>query len=248
MVAHEVSAWEERRKHEAAAPDPTGAFSLIWTHNYLVAVALLSLLLNWVNTNGENILYGFVQESITKQTVAQGIVDPEALKQFVKNGTTLFFANFYFWVNLCALLIQLFLVPRMLQYGGVVTILLFAPLMALFSYSFMMVFTALFIIKIIKIAENSSDYSLSNTARQVIWLPTSPSMTYKAKAATDTFFVRAGDGLAALTVFCGVQMLNLPLSGFILFNAGLAACWGAVAWWVARENKRLLTVSLREKG
>ena len=42
-------------------------------------------------------------------------------------------------------------------------------------------------------AENSTDYSLMNTTKQMLWLPTSRDEKYKAKQAIDTFFVRAGD-------------------------------------------------------
>jgi ATP/ADP translocase len=45
----------------------------------------------------------------------------------------------------------------------------------------------------VKIAENSTDYSVMNTAKQMIWLPTTREEKYKAKQAIDTFFVRTGD-------------------------------------------------------
>jgi ATP/ADP translocase len=37
-------------------------------------------------------------------------------------------------------------------------------------------------IRFAKIAENASDYSIMNTARQMLWLPTSREEKYKAKA------------------------------------------------------------------
>ncbi len=61
----------------------------------------------------------------------------------------------------------------------------------------------------LKIAENSTDYSVNNTAKQMIWLPTSREEKYKAKQAIDTFFVRSGDMLAAGVVFLGTHGLAL---------------------------------------
>ena len=55
----------------------------------------------------------------------------------------------------------------------------------------------------VKIAENSTDYSVMNTGKQMVWLPTSPEEKYKAKQAVDTFFVRIGDMLAGGVVFVG---------------------------------------------
>ncbi len=62
------------------------------------------------------------------------------------------------------------------------------------------------VVRVMKIAENATNYSIDNTARQVLWLPTTTEMKYKAKPAIDSLFVRLGDGLAALTVLVGVQL------------------------------------------
>ena len=48
----------------------------------------------------------------------------------------------------------------------------------------------------LKIADNSLDYSLGNTTKQALWLPTSREAKYKAKQAVDSFCVRAGDVLS----------------------------------------------------
>ncbi len=55
----------------------------------------------------------------------------------------------------------------------------------------------------IKTAENATDYSIMNTARQLLWLPTTREEKYKAKQAIDTFFVRGGDVLSAAVVYAG---------------------------------------------
>jgi AAA family ATP:ADP antiporter len=147
------------------------------------------------------------------------------------------------WVNLSALLIQAFLVSRMLKYGGFATILFLTPLVSLFSYSMMALFPFLTVIRIMKVAENSANYSVNNTARHVLWLPLPPAMIYKAKTAIDTLFMRTGDGLAALTVLAGTQFFVLPLNGFLAFNVALALIWGGVAWVVVKENRRLARAS-----
>ena len=153
-----------------AAPDPTGAYRLIFKTRYLLAVAILSLTINWVNTNGENILFGTVQEALETEYRESGVTDPAAISRFVKVGTTAFYSDLYLWVNLSALLIQAFLVSRMLKYGGIATILLLTPLVSLLSYSLMALFPVLAVIRFMKVAENSTNYSVNNTARHVLWL------------------------------------------------------------------------------
>jgi len=54
---------------------------------------------------------------------------------------------------------------------------------------------------VLKITDNSSDYSIQNTARQTLFLPTSREAKYKAKAAIDAFFMRFGDVLQAGIVY-----------------------------------------------
>ncbi|MGH7896512.1 MAG: translocase, partial [Candidatus Binatia bacterium] len=85
-------------------------------------------------------------------------------------------------------------------------------------------------------------------AMQVLWLPTSREMKYKAKAAIDTLFVRFGDGLAALTTFVGVQLLLLPVKDFFALNAMIVGAWMVAAIVVVRERRRLLRTQKTHVG
>lgn len=223
---------------EASAAND-GAIRLVLGNGYLLAVALLILLLNWVNTNGESLLFGAVQEIIREES--GGALGREALR----DATTAFYADFFFWVNLCALVIQAFLTSRLLRYGGVPTVVLALPLIALLSYSTMALVPVLAIIRLMKIAENSVNYSVNNTALQVLWLATSREAKYRAKAVTDTIFVRLGDGFSALTMFVGIQLLALPLRPFFVLNVALVGLWIALAVFLARENRRLVGQTVR---
>ena len=90
-----------------------------------------------------------------------------------------------------------------------------------------------------KTAENSTDYSVMNTAKQLLWLPTTREEKYKAKQAVDSFFVRLGDLAAAFVVFVGTAWMSLDASGFAMVNLGLVAVWLALAVALVRRNKRL---------
>jgi len=92
---------------------------------------------------------------------------------------------------------------------------------------------------VLKTAENSIGYSINNTARQVLWLPTTAEMKYKAKPAIETFFVRLGDGLAAATVVFVVELRFLTMSSALLLNIGLTVLWLLIAGVVIREHQRL---------
>jgi AAA family ATP:ADP antiporter len=146
-------------------------------------------------------------------------------------------------VNIAALILQAVVASRLLKYGGFGAVLLLLPVIALVSYTTMWVMPILAIVKLMKIAENSTDYSINNTARNVLWLPVSSEMKYKGKPAIDSLFVRTGDGLAALTVLVGVQFLALETRTFFAFNVFLVVIWTAASVLVVREHAKL---SVRE--
>jgi AAA family ATP:ADP antiporter len=205
---------------------------------FILAAAAVTLLVNWVNTNGENLLFKVVQEALASQAVERGVTDPIAVNEFTQAGTTAFYSNFFFWVNIAALLLQSLVASRLLKYGGFAAILLMLPVIALVSYTTMALLPVLAIVKVMKIAENATDYSINNTARHVVWLPMSSEMKFRGKPAIDTLYVRVGDGLAALTVFVGVQVLTLATEMFFVFNVSLVLLWFAFAAVLIREHRK----------
>ena len=219
-------------------PSIWGGAKLVLLSKFLLLAALVTLLTNWVNTNGENLLFGVIQESLANDAQKQGITGEDSILEFVRDGTTAFYGNFFFWVNIIALLLQAFVASRLLKYGGFAAILLILPVIALTSYTVMALLPVLAVVKIMKIAENATDYSLNNTSRHVLWLPVSSAMKFRGKPAIDTLYVRLGDGLAAITVLIGVQMLSLSTSGFFAFNVFLVLCWLIVGILLVREHRR----------
>jgi len=231
-------------------PDPgfedsgRSAISIIFSSRFLLATAVITLILSWVNTNGENLLFRVVQEFLNGQALQESISDPNTLLAFTRDGTTAFYGDFYFWVNIVAMLLQAFVASRILKFGGFGAILLTMPVVALVSYAAMAFVPVLAIVKAMKIAENSTDYSINNTARNVLWLPVSAEMKYKGKPTIDSLFVRMGDGVAALTVLVGVQFLALSTQSFFVLNVGLVFLWIALAVVVIREYRRMPDLNL----
>lgn len=212
---------------------------LIFKTRFLLAIAMLTLLSNWVNTNGENLLFQVVQDSLAEQAIQQGITNNQAILEFTRNGTTAFYGNFFFWVNVTALLLQSLVTSRFLKYGGFGAIIMILPVIALISYTVMALIPVLLIVKIMKIAENSTDYSINNTARHVLWLPVDSASKFHGKPAIDTLYVRMGDGLAALTVLIGVEVLALTTTQFFFFNIFLIIIWLFFALILIRERNKL---------
>jgi AAA family ATP:ADP antiporter len=216
-----------------------GIVTLVSRNRYLLAVAGITLFTHWVSTNGDNLLFRTIQEALAKDLAARGVSDAHAVRIFVREGTTAFYGSFFFWVNVCALVLQAFVASRLLKYGGFGVILLLLPVIALVSQSAMALFPLLLVVQVMKTAESSTSYSINNTAQQVLWLPTTAEMKYKAKPAIETFLVRVGDGLAALTVLVGVRFYALATQYLFLFNAALVVVWLLFGVVVVREHRRL---------
>jgi len=222
---------------EPAAPHDEGAYRLIARHRYLVGTAGMVMVFSWIVASGDNILFGLVQESV-RDSLASITGEPQEFVRQVNAATTAFYSDLYFWINLAGLLLQAFIVSRILRYGGFMALMLATPIVSLAAYLSMAVAPVIGIIKAMKVAENSSNYSVNNTARHMLWLPVSKEMLYQAKTAIDTLFVRIGDGLAAVTVLVGTRIFPVDIITFLWLNVALAVVWIVIAVFLVHENRR----------
>jgi AAA family ATP:ADP antiporter len=126
-----------------------------------------------------------------------------------------------------------------IKWFGVHTALMVLPFVALVGYASMAFVPVLAFIRTAKIAENSLDYSLQNTTRNALYLPTSREAKYKAKQANDTFFVRLGDVLSAGLVLAGTTWLAFGPRQFALVSLALILVWIVVAFTLGKKFRDL---------
>jgi len=254
LVATNVVDARERRRAQAtkATEDPSSpdrprpsadegsigkggnAFGLVFRNRYLLLIALLMLFLNWVNTTGEYILGRTVSDAAA-HAVATGTSGGLDERAYIGK----FYSDFFSVVNVAGVLLQLFVVSRVLKYAGVRIAIMVLPLIALVGYGILAFLPILGVVRWAKTAENATDYSLQNTVRNVLFLPTTREEKYKAKQAIDSFFVRAGDVFSAGLVFVGTAVLHLGTKQFALVNLGLVAVWLALALMIGRAYNRI---------
>jgi AAA family ATP:ADP antiporter len=134
----------------------------------------------------------------------------------------------------------MFLVSRIFKYLGVRAALFALPVIAFGGYAAIGLIGGLTVLRIAKTAENSTDYSLQNTVKQALFLPTSREAKYKAKAAIDTFFVRFGDTASAALIWVGLHVIMLQARDFAFVNVGLVSVWLLLNVGIAREHKKLV--------
>jgi ATP:ADP antiporter, AAA family len=229
----EVARGGAETAREAAEPlGAEGGFQLLWQDRYLFWIAVLTVLLNVVNTSGEYLLARLLQDqSILRYGEAAASLAQR--QRFI----AVFEGDYLTWTNLVGLLSQLFLVSRLIRHAGVRKCLFVLPSISLTAYSIIAIRPVLALIRVLKIAENSTDYSLQNTIRQALWLPTTREAKYKAKAAVDTFCTRMGDVLAAGLVFA-VSSTGARLQAISSISVLLALVWLWVASRIAKEHRK----------
>jgi AAA family ATP:ADP antiporter len=202
-------------------------------------MAALVLMLNVVNTSGEYVFARYIVAT-SESMFGTGPEGSAARQQFVGQS----YASYFGYVSLFGFLLQLFVVSRLFKFLGIGRSLLVHPIVAISGYILMLRAPSFEVIRLLKIADNSLNYSLGNTTMQALWLPTSRETKFKAKQAIDSFCVRAGDVLQAGVVYAG-ELTALSVSGFAAINLAAAAGWLGVAlglrhhlrWRAQRTNR-----------
>jgi ATP:ADP antiporter, AAA family len=223
----EAPAPDKAKKEDTEPLSHESVFSLLAHDKYLILIALLTLLINWCNSTGEYILDRTLLAAVAGKS--------EHADPMVFIGQ--FKADYFAWVNIIGVLLQLFLVSRILDKLGVRAALFFLPIVAFAGYTVMLFAPVLSLIRLAKVAENSLDYSVQNTARQALYLVATRVEKYVGKIAVDSFFVRFGDVLSAGVVYLGAK-LALPTQVFAAINMALILVWIFVVVLVGREHRR----------
>lgn len=230
-------------KPEATHPvERAGGFRLVLSDRYLRVMAAMVMIGSLTNTVGEYVISRMATEQAEvvaaeastaherEHPAAPPAEHAAAGKEAKKAFLGSFFSDYYSIVNLVVFLLQALAVARIIQLLGVRKGLYVMPLIAMAGWIGFLAFATLATIRITKTTENSIDYSLQNTLRQALYLPTSRASKYKAKAAIDTFGVRAADALAGLVIVpVLVSGLDLGVRAFAVVNAVLVCVWLVLA-------------------
>jgi AAA family ATP:ADP antiporter len=208
-------------------------FALVLKKPYLRNMMVLLVMLNLVNTVGEYVLSRTVLAVAEQREALHLIADKES---FIGSA----YGRFNVLVSLVSLVLQSLVASRLVKRFGLAGVLFPLPFIALGGYGLIAAGGAVMVVAYTKLAENSTDYSLMNTAKQMLWLPTSREEKYKAKQAIDTFFVRFGDLCAAGLVFVGT-MVGLSIRGFAAINILLVLVWLVIAWRLLGRYQRIDT-------
>jgi ATP:ADP antiporter, AAA family len=138
------------------------------------------------------------------------------------------------------LLVQFFLASFVMTRFGVGTALLFLPVAALMGSAAFLVAPLLLVGSFLNTADNGFSYSINQSAKEVLYVPTTPNEKYKAKAFIDMFIQRFAKALAVglsllITFFFrGFESIRWLSLGTVL----ILAVWIVIARYAGREFQR----------
>ncbi|HZF15721.1 MAG TPA: Npt1/Npt2 family nucleotide transporter [Steroidobacteraceae bacterium] len=204
-----------------------GGFAVIGRSRYLLCIAALVVVLNWITSTGEYVMSSWLLDIAHQQAAESPAV-------FIGK----FMGRYCSAITLVGLLVQLLLVSRIILVAGLPRALMITPLAFLAGYLLIGVFPVFAVVQAVLVAQRSLDYSLLNTTRGALLLPASREVKYQAKTAFDTFFYRFGDLLSTVSVFAGTRLLHHPRMQFIWLILILSATLTLLAWLIGREYQR----------
>ncbi len=224
-LVHRRESPKEKKEQEAHVASGN-AFAMVLKDRYLLLFAGMVLALNFVTKTGDYVLDRMLLGAAPAHALAQHVSQTAYIAQFK--------AHYFQLINTIGVVLQLFIVSRVIKYAGLRAALVLIPIASIGGYgvSFMMpLLTVLFVGRVV---ESSLDYSLSNTAQQMLWLPTSREAKYKAKQVIDAFCRRGGDAISAGVVWVGVHWA-IGTRGFLAVNVLVTLAWIAFAWALGRR-------------
>jgi len=164
-----------------------------------------------------------------------------------------FFANFYLILNAGALVVQLWLMPRLQKGLGVHGSLLIMPVALLGGAAVLMTNTSLLMRSGLKVTEGGLKASIHRANWEQAFLPVGRAQRTAAKLIIDGAAARLAEGLAAIALYVwlvtvvGEGSLVGRSTGWITWSiAGTAGAWLGLSWWLRRHAMALETAAPRE--
>jgi AAA family ATP:ADP antiporter len=187
---------------------------LVLTSRYLLAIALIVFLYE-INSQILDYQYSSAAESLT------GAEETQAF--FGRIGTI---------IGLVSVITQVFLVSFVMQKFGITTALIVLPIAMAAASGIYFAIPMLMTAALLTISDNSFSYSMNQTARETLYVPTSDDVKYKARAFINMFIQRVGKGVAILMA---LALIAFPIRILSIIAIMVAVIWAGVALFAGRR-------------
>jgi AAA family ATP:ADP antiporter len=221
VCIYRLGAWHSRiGKRDAAQPENGRAIGgqvlagvqLVLRSPYLLGICLLMLLFTTVAT----FLY-FQQAQIVRDSFS-GPAQRTAV-----------FAAMDLAVNVLALVFQVLLTGRLVQWLGLGWTLALIPLLLAAGFLVLGLSPVLAVLVAVQVLRRAGNYAIMRPAREMLYVVLGREEKYKAKNFIDTVVYRSGDTLGAWA-YAGLTALGLGLAAIAFVAVPLSLLWAGIAW------------------
>jgi AAA family ATP:ADP antiporter len=206
------------RTTDSGSRDLRQSLRLVASSPYLRAIAGLICISSFVTT-----LTGWQFKAIAQHFLVN------------KDALAIFFGNFYFYVAVVSLLLQLLVTTRLLRKFGIGVLLFVLPLTVFAGSVGLLVLGTLGAAVFLKGNDQVLRYSIDKSTVELLYLPLPGSAKLQAKWFIDTVIWRMGDGLAGITVLIFATFLHFSAPQISWVALLLITVW-LVAVSVARRQ------------
>jgi ATP:ADP antiporter, AAA family len=159
-----------------------------------------------------------------------------------RESTGAFFGKVFGVTNIMALAVQLFLTGVIMRRLGVGVALLVLPVMAfLGSLGFLFV-PFLYTASFLSVVDNSFNYSINQSAKEALYVPTAQAVKYRAKGFIDIFIQRAAKTIGVILNLTIPALIGNDISGvryLSIATVTLLAVWIYLALAAGRGFNKL---------
>ncbi len=151
------------------------------------------------------------------------------------------FSTVFAITNVVSMCVQLFLTSWIMTRFGIMAALLVLPLATLAGSGAFMVAPALWVGSLLNTVDNGFSYSINQSAKEALYVPTTPDEKYKAKAFIDMFVQRFAKAVAVV-VSLGITAIFkdfASLRWLSVFTIGVILVWIVAARYAGKRFQSL---------
>jgi AAA family ATP:ADP antiporter len=156
------------------------------------------------------------------------------------NATQAFFGQVGTIAGIVSVITQFFLVSFIIRTFGLTTALLTLPVVMALASGVYLAAPVLTAAALLTISDNAFSYSVNQTARETLFVPTPPDVKYKARAFINMFIQRFGKSIAILMA---LGLSAVPVASLSLLALVVIAIWIVFAVYAGRGFDRLTRVA-----
>jgi len=191
------------------------------------------------------LLAGIVLADVMVTTLVDFQFNSQIATRFpIKNERTAFLGGFFTFLLIFSYFLHLLATNRILRNFGIRIALLITPVFLLLG-SFSIFLVPFFGAVALKGTDISLSHSLSQSVRELLYIPISPEIKYKAKVFIDMFVNKLAKGLAAVLILLFFTLLHFSLKEMSLIAIVIIFLWVALDQWITKEYVNIVKRNLR---